>query len=404
MIKISDKFEPLYKEQTRYYIITGDRGSSKSFSVSDYLVRKTYQPKQIIYFTRFTLDSAKDSVIPELKEKLELLNCESDFDINRLDVNNKLSGSELKFRGIKASQGSQTAKLKGLTGCTVWVIDEAEEFTDEDLFNKLDKSLRVKGQKNIIIFILNPTYKKHFIYQRFFKAVGVDEHFNGIKDNVTYINVSWEDNRENLDEDFIKDAEKLRFENPKKYRKVYSSGWLDPDEGLLLPELKTGIYKPTEQPIRVAYIDTADGGGDFYAMPIIEVQKDRAFLIDVIYNHNRITTNEPLTVAMLNKYNVDTVIIETNKEGGLYVGNIQTQTKCKVIGIRNSIKKETRMLNQSGYIMEKMLILPYEKQSEEYRRFITDCMDYEIEGKDQHDDAPDSLAGLFKYLQVSLKL
>ena len=406
MIEINDKFKNLYEENTRYYIITGERGSSKSFSVADYLVRKTYQEKQIIYFTRFTMESAKDSIIPEFKEKLELLNCEHHFNVNKLDITNKLSKSEIKFRGVKASQGSQTAKLKGLTGATVWVIDEAEEFKDEDLFNKLDKSLRVKDQKNIVIFILNPTYKKHFIYNRFFREKGINENFNGIKDNTCYIHMKWKDNRDNLDIDFINEALRLEKENPVKYKKVYATGWLNPEDGLLYPKFNTfNNIEFSKNNIRIAYIDTADTGKDFYSMPIIEIINNNVYLIDVIYNQSRLTILEPLTVSKINDLKIDTVIVETNKEGSLYIGNLSEKTKATIIGIRNSVKKETRILAQASWLLENLLVKDSINQNTEYKKFINDVLEYEINPKDkQHDDAPDSLSGLAKYLRVQLKL
>lgn len=406
IIKINEKFRPLYEEKTRYYIITGERGASKSFTVADYLTRKLYQEKQIIYFTRFTMESAKDSIIPEFREKLELLNCENHFYINKLDITNLLSKSEIKFRGVKASQGSQTSKLKGLTGATVWVIDEAEEFTDESLFDKLDKSLRVKDQNNIVIFILNPTYKKHFIYKRFFRDKGVEENYNGIKDNVCYIHMTWKDNKENLDQDFINDALRLEKENPEKYKKVYTTGWLNPEDGLLYPKFKT--FKDVEfskENIRVAYIDTADEGKDFYSMPIVEIIGNKVYLIDVIYNQSRLTILEPLTISKINDLLIDTVIVETNKEGSLYIGNLKKQTKSNILGIKNSVKKETRILSQAGWLLDNLLIKEPVHQNKEYRKFISDTLEYEINPHEkQHDDAPDSLSGLAKYLRIKLKL
>jgi len=407
MIKINEKFKPLYQEETRYYIITGERGSSKSFSVADYLLRKTYQKNQIIYFTRYTLSSAKDSIIPEFNEKLELLNCENDFNVNRTEIVNKFSNSEIKFRGIKASQGSQTAKLKGLTGATVWVIDEGEEFTDENLFNKLNKSLRVKDEKNIIIFVLNPTYKKHFIYKRFFRNAGVNEHFNGIKNNVTYIHLTWKDNERNLDEDFIKEAVKLQKENPQQYKREYLSGWLDPEEGLVCPTFRyfSDNIEFSENNTRVAYIDTADKGKDYYSMPIFEVIGDYVYLIDVIHTSAMLKVTQPLTIAKINELKLDTVIIETNKEGGLYVSNIEKETNCNIIGKFNTTKKETRILSQAGWLTKRVLIKKPENQNLEYSLFMEHVQEYEKTPKEhQFDDAIDALAGLAKYCRVALNM
>jgi phage terminase large subunit len=411
MIKIHSKYKHLYSENTRYYIITGQRGSSKSFPVTHFLSQKLYSKSQVIFFTRFTLDSAKDSVIPEFTEKLEIMNNEDHYDKSGNDFTNIFSGSSIKFRGVKASQGSQTAKLKGLKDATIWVIDEAEEFTDEELFEKLNKSLRGKDKdgndkKFMIIFIMNPTYKKHWIYKRFFKGPEVDEHFTGVKGNTTYINMMWRDNIDNLDQDTITENIHLEKTNPILAKKILNSGWLNPDEGLLFPELIT--FKDidfTKENTRIAYIDTADEGSDFYAMPIVEIIGDKAYLIDVIFNKARLTSNEPLTVSKINDLHLDKVIVETNKEGSLYIGNLRKQTKSTIIGIKNTTKKETRILTQSSYILDKLRVKEPNEQSKEYAAFIENTLEYEIDPREkQHDDAPDSLAGLFKYLRVYLRL
>jgi phage terminase large subunit len=72
------------------------------------------------------MTSAHISIIPEFKEKIELMQREQDFQINKTEIYNKLSGSEILFRGIKTSSGDQTANLKSLQGITDWIVDEAE--------------------------------------------------------------------------------------------------------------------------------------------------------------------------------------------------------------------------------------------------------------------------------------
>jgi hypothetical protein len=72
-------------------------------------------------------------------EKIELLNLESAFDIQLRDIYSKVSNSKIMFRGIKTSQGIQTAKLKSLTDVNIWVIDEAEELADLLADNRLSE-------------------------------------------------------------------------------------------------------------------------------------------------------------------------------------------------------------------------------------------------------------------------
>jgi phage terminase large subunit len=44
------------------------------------------------------------------------MNLNSRFDVNKAEITNKESGSEIIFRGIKSSSGDQTANLKSLQG------------------------------------------------------------------------------------------------------------------------------------------------------------------------------------------------------------------------------------------------------------------------------------------------
>ena len=78
-IKINKKYTPLGNSDARYYIVTGGRGSGKSFSINLLLVMLTYEAGHTILFTRYTLASAYVSIIPEFIEKLEMLDVFDNF-------------------------------------------------------------------------------------------------------------------------------------------------------------------------------------------------------------------------------------------------------------------------------------------------------------------------------------
>ena len=165
-LKVNEKFELLYTSPTRYYILTGGRGSGKSFAANVFATHLTFQQGQRILFTRYTMTSARLSIIPEFQDKINLLNADAHFDIQQNEIVNRLNNSAVLFKGIKTSSGIQTAALKSLQGITTWILDEAEELIDEELFDKIDLSVRQKGIQNRIIIILNPTTKTHWIYTR----------------------------------------------------------------------------------------------------------------------------------------------------------------------------------------------------------------------------------------------
>lgn len=243
MIVLKDKYEPLFANDTRFFVVTGGRGSAKSFGVGTFASLLSFEPGHKILFTRQTMTSAHLSIIPEFQEKISLMDFEPFFEIKKTEIVNIKSGSEIIFRGIKTSSGDQTANLKSLQGVTTWIIDEAEELTDEKTFDKINLSIRQKGKHNRVILILNPATKEHWIYKRFFEDQGVQPGFNGVKNNTTYIHTTYLDNINNLDQSFIDECELLKETNPKKYEHQILGGWLEKAEGVILTNWKIGEFK-----------------------------------------------------------------------------------------------------------------------------------------------------------------
>ena len=242
MFQINEKFKPLFLDDSRYFVLTGGRGSMKSFSVTTFLLLLTYENEQTILFTRYTLTSADISIIPEFIEKIELANLENDFAITKNEIINLKTGSKILFKGIKTSSGTQTASLKSISGVTTWVLDEAEELTDEETFDKIDFSIRHKSKQNRVILILNPTTKEHFIYKKFFEERGVNAGSNLQKEDTTYIHTTYLDGKEFLNESFLRQAEETRLKNPRKYEHVLLGGWLEKAEGVIFSNWKIGDF------------------------------------------------------------------------------------------------------------------------------------------------------------------
>lgn len=233
MITLNNKYKCLFENDTRYFIVTGGRGSSKSFGVGTFTNLLSFEQGHKILFTRQTMTSAHLSIIPEFQEKIDLMQLNELFEVTKSEIKNKQSNSEIIFKGIRTSSGDQTANLKSLQGVTTWVLDEAEELTDESTFDKINLSIRQKGKQNRVILILNPSTKEHWIYKKFFEERGVQEGFNGVKDDVTYIHTTYEDNLDNLDQSFINEILRIKETNPQKYKHQILGGWLNKAEGVV---------------------------------------------------------------------------------------------------------------------------------------------------------------------------
>lgn len=232
-ITYSRKYAPLFNLTTRYCIVMGGRGSAKSHAESTNEVCNTFNPDQLTLFTRYTMTSAEISIIPEFWEKVELMNYVPIFYKTKASVVNRQTGSGILFRGIRTSSGNQTASLKSISGVTRWVLDEAEELTDETIFDKIDLSIRKKNADIHVIVILNAPDEEHFIIRRFFIDRGVPFNFNGVHDDCTYIHTTYLDNIENLDESFLRVAEGVKEKDPEKYEHIFMGMPLKMAEGVI---------------------------------------------------------------------------------------------------------------------------------------------------------------------------
>jgi phage terminase large subunit len=243
VIDVNLKYEPIKTSDARYFIVTGGRGSGKSYSINLLLLLLTFEAGHTILFTRFTLSSAYISIIPEFIDKIETLELQDHFYITKNEIINKLSGSKIIFKGIKTSSGDQTANLKSLTNISTWVMDEAEELVDENIFDKIDLSVRNLKNKNRVILILNPVTKEHWIYNRFFQDKGVQAGSNTTKGNTTYIHTTYLDNVENLSKSYLEQIESIKIRRPNKYKHQMLGGWLEKAEGVIFTNWSIGEFK-----------------------------------------------------------------------------------------------------------------------------------------------------------------
>lgn len=226
MIEVQPVYDPLYENEDKFItLITGGRGSGKSFNASTFIERLSFEQGHKILFGRYTMSSASLSVIPEFNEKIELEGTQDYFNVTQTDIENKVSGSVVMFRGIKTSSGNQTANLKSIQGLTTFVCDEAEEWVSETDYDKLVLSIRQKGVQNRIIIIMNPTDVNHFVYRKYIKDTHKLIDIDGVKvqisthPNVLHIHTTYLDNLDNLSEQFLEEIEDIKAKDPKKEKK-----------------------------------------------------------------------------------------------------------------------------------------------------------------------------------------
>lgn len=395
-MKLNKKFQPLWRNDTRYFIVTGGRGSGKSYAVGTFIENLLFQQGHKVLFTRYTLTAASKSIIPEFVEKIDVQGHNNVFDVTNNSIKNIASGSEIIFSGIKTSSGNQTANLKSLQGVTTWVLDEAEELDSPEVFDKIDLSVREKHIQNRVILILNPALREHWIYKRFFLDANVDENYNGVKGDVTYIHSTYLDNKTNLHESFIKRAEQMKAHDYELYVHVMLGSWLDTLTGRLYTNLQE--YQDLPQGEAVMYCDTADTGEDYLCAITAVKTNTSLYITDVVYTKEPQEITESLVAQLIINNNVNRAIIESNNGGRGFARSVQrilsdvNWRKTNITTYHQSANKKTRIQTNSSNVSLNCYFC-----KDLNNEFMLALRTYTREGKNKHDDAPDALTGLVEH-------
>ena len=311
-------FEEIYsKAEVEYWrqlagvsnvIITGGRYSVKSFAVSTASCHWARDFGHRVLFTRYTMASAGDSIIPEFNEKISMLGYYNDFNItkDRITAKDPKNPAKIVFKGIKTSAGNMTASLKSLKDFSCFILDEGEEMPNFEDWEKISLSIRATDVQNLSVIVMNPTVREHWVHVEFFEGRGVPEGFNGIKGNTLYIHTTYKDCPEEFIPDNIlakfKEAEKLYelYENtrgderellPKRtvrlakwYKHVVLGGWLDRAEGVIYEDWEIGTF---DTALPYCYgLDFGSNDPDALVKVAVDHNRMRIYVKEVYFKNN----------------------------------------------------------------------------------------------------------------------
>ena len=295
IVRINKKFNPLFNRPKGVdtFILTGGRSSFKSYTAAIAAVYYSDELEHRILYARYTNVSSKDSVFPEVEEKIQLLGKEDRFNITTNRMDSTTNNGKIVFKGLKAGSGNQTANLKSLTNFSCVIFEEAEEIPDYDTYEKVALSIRGNGvgsaEPNIKILILNPAINTHWVHKEFFERMGVADGFNGVKDNVCYIHTSYLDGLEFVPQDILNSFNRMKELNPDRYHHVVMGGWLNEGDGIVkrnmfeyfeLSEIEGEVYHLTAD---TAY--TSKTTNDPSAVLKYVIKDNCVYILDVFTGH-----------------------------------------------------------------------------------------------------------------------
>ncbi len=347
-LNIHEKYIPLFKEPSRYFVVTGGRGSGKSFSINVFLLNLTYEKGHKVLFSRYTMISAHTSIIPEFIEKIDLMGVQEDFRITKDEIMNLKTGSSIIFKGIRTSSGNQTAALKSLNGITTFVVDEAEELVDEGTFDKIDFSIRSQLKQNRVILVMNPTTKEHWIYKRWFQNENVLEGSNLTLNGVTYIHTDYRDNKDNLSDSFLQQIYEMKKKRPDKYEHQILGGWLNKAEGTIIRKWRVGDYIPTEL---TCYGQDFGFSEDLTTLVKISVDKNaRKVWVKQIYGNKGLNTSQIYSKSKL-ECGLDLIICDNSEP------RLINELKVLGLNIKPTIKKKGSILSGIALMQDYEIII-----------------------------------------------
>lgn len=381
---INPIFEPLFEDHLdipRYYQVYGGRGSGKSFTVAIAAVKKTYSRfKHKILYLRQTMTSSEDSTIADVRLAIEVLGVQADFRERNNTIVNIKTGSTISFKGIR-STGTQTAKLKSLSGVTILIVEEAEEVESFEEFSKVDESIRIKGKPLMVILVYNPTSSiSSWIHKEWFEE-GIPKRTR--LDDTVYLHSTYLDNLDNLNESVIKRYESLKTSNPVYYRQTILAEWTLEVEGRIYGGWD--VYPFNENVGDVWYgLDFGYGGKDKTAM--IEINYfEKTYYSRLLFAESKLSIRATLT--------------KMKKAGVPFNARIYADSAMPLLqkeiklGGYNSIRNATKGNVEAGIkrVQDKDIVIVGDSETDE---LYYDYMTFKRDKKGNLPHEPDTLAAL----------
>lgn len=219
-IIVGERFYPLFSVTSRYLVMMGGRGSSKTETAARILFYRALRRRHRYLVMRKVRRTLNDSVVEVFKRFFTQQGIPFEHHIAEqvMTFKSPAGWSEILFRGI-----DEPSKIKSIKGITSAWLEEATEFS-KDEFETIDLSVREAEADYLqLILTFNPVESDApWLKERFFGATPDPDacvHRSTILDNP---------NREVVRR-YLPILEKLKYQSPEMYQIARLGEWARPE-------------------------------------------------------------------------------------------------------------------------------------------------------------------------------
>lgn len=148
-----------------------------------------------------------------------------------------------------------------------------------------------------------------------------------------------------------------------------------------------------------SYTDTADEGTDYLCTIIFGVYNKEAYILDIYYTQKPMEETEKEVAKRLFENEANIVYIESNNGGKGFARQVESEllrvyksNKTSVLWFHQSQNKKARILSNASWVMEH-IYYPI-NWADRWPEYFQAMNEYQREGKNAHDDAPDCTTGV----------
>lgn len=313
-----------------------------------------------------------------------------------------INDSQIIFMAENFDQDKELNRFRGLE-INGGGADEVNEIHVETFYKLIERAGSWTGAPGCPIKILltcNPTqgWVKELFYKRFIN--------NSLPYNWAYVPAKITDNP-HVNKDYLESLKTLPID---QYKIFVDGDWNVQSTGALFKHSEIKRFKkkdlPKEYDGRLSFADIADEGEDFFSQPMAQLNKDKVFITEVIFTQDNVDITLLRSADMIKRNSPDYTWIETNNQGSVFIKMLRQEVDEPELLLPSisSSNKITRIILSHYYIVKYFHFLDESEYAEDsdYAKFMQNLFDFNKDGSSDHDDAPDSISGLVKRMQIYL--